>query len=264
MGIFTLKGWLTKNRVTLDNTEDMYLMLESAGNLTKEQLAQVILKEDPGIRKENLEHIMGLENRVICEYVSNGFSVDTGVVRIVAQPKGLIEGMVWNPKKNYIGVSVYPGKVLREALANTDVKILGEKGDAMFIADGEDVETRATNGSATAGSGYTLHGRQLKIEGTDPSVGLTLTNHATGLVTIIAPKKILVNEPSKIAFVLPDDLLDGDYTVTVTTQYGHSELLKEPRTAVKDITVGRTIGTLPVEPSLPGDGGGGIYIDPNA
>jgi hypothetical protein len=250
MGIFTLKGWLTKSRITAENTEDMYLLLDSAGNLTKEQLIQLMLKEDPGIRRENVEHILDLQNRVICEHVSNGFSVDTGLVRIVAQFKGLIENNVWNPLKNYVGVTLIPGKMLREALANVEVKILGEKGDIMFIANGEDVETCSTNGSATAGGGYTLHGRMLKIEGTDPSVGLTITNHATGQVTIIAQKRILVNKPSEIGFVLPDDLVDGEYTVSVTTQYARSKELKEPRTAVKQIYVGHTIGTLPVEAEI--------------
>jgi hypothetical protein len=267
MADYNLKGWLVNFSVTTDDTTDQILLLEPSGHVTHDKLIKLLKEEDSGLRIEAIEHVVNLLNRVTIRYVLNGFSVDTGLVRLVAQPKGLIKDMTWNPQKNYVHVTIVADKELREEMGKTNVHILGEKGDAMFIGSGLDAETRASNGSATAGSAYTLHGRMLKIEGTDPAVGLTLTNHATGQVTQVTGGKISLNVPSRISFYIPDILPDGDYSVTVTTQYtGKKTLRKDPRTATWDITVGRTIGTLPVEPELPGqgDGGGGIYIDPNA
>jgi hypothetical protein len=265
MSEYTLKGWLVNNNVTTDNTTDQILLLEAAGHITQDDLVQLLKDEDSGLRIEVIRHVMDLQNRVVARKVTEGFSVDTGLVHIKAQPKGLIEDMTWNPKKNSVHASILVDKVLREALAKASVHILGEKGDAMFIGSGLDAETRASNGHATTGSAYTLHGRMIKIEGDDESVGLSLTSHSSGVVTKIGKGKIATNHPSRVQFYVPDTLTDGVYTVSITTQYSASKaLLKKPRTATWEINVSRTIGTLPVEPDQGGDGGGGIYIDPNA
>jgi hypothetical protein len=109
---------------------------------------------------------------------------------------------------------------------------------------------------ATSGRNYILHGRMLKVIGTDPSVGITLTNQSTGSSVQIPNEMIAVNEPAKIILLLPDNLADGDYTLKVTTQYTNSSaiLRKEPHSVETTISIGQSIGTLP---ETPGGGGGG-------
>jgi polysaccharide pyruvyl transferase WcaK-like protein len=134
----------------------------------------------------------------------------------------------------------------------------------MYIVAGEDVVTRADDGTATAGRNYILHGKFLKVAGDHPSVGVCLTS-ASGQKFLLTPDMIAENSPAKLIILLPTGLADGNYTLTVTTQYsGSGALLKVPRTADKVITLGQSpggIGTLPTEP--PSGGGGGGYIDPN-
>ncbi|MDR1557672.1 MAG: DUF4469 domain-containing protein, partial [Tannerellaceae bacterium] len=188
--------------------------------------------------------------------------------RITLRAHGIVENGKWDPEKNYISIDIIQGQEAREAIAGTRLEILGEKPDAIYIYNGEDAVTRATNGMATSGRNYILHGRMLKIAGTDPSVGITLTNQSTGSSVQIPNEMIAVNEPAKIILLLPDNLADGDYTLKVTTQYtGASNFLrKEPHSVETTITVGKSsIGTLPETPGGDGGGGGGgIYIDPNA
>ncbi|MDR0745409.1 MAG: DUF4469 domain-containing protein, partial [Mediterranea sp.] len=175
-----------------------------------------------------------------------------------------IENARWDPKKNSIHINFIQGKDLREAIADTSIEILGEKGDTIYIIAGQDVATRATNGTATAGRNYVLHGRMLKLAGDHPSVGVTLANNASGKKFILTRDMIAINNPTQLMLLLPANMDNGDYTVTVTTQYSHSgTLLKAPRSTATVITVGNSpddIGTLPTEP--PNSGGGG-YIDPN-
>jgi hypothetical protein len=170
---------------------------------------------------------------------------------------------VWDPKKNSIYVNFSQGKELREAIAETSVHILGEKGDAMYIIGGQDGATRAGDGTATAGRNYILHGRMLRVAGDHESVGITLTNVSTGQVTTVTTDRLTVNNPSQLIVQLPDGLEDGYYTLTVTTQYSNSNvLLKAPRSASRTIYIGQGAPSDPdTQPVDPPSGG---YIDPNA
>jgi hypothetical protein len=269
--------------LTTDNKKDKYPMIESAGHLTREDVIDLMREEDTGLRRETIEHVMNLENRVVTKAVLNGNSVNTGLFRAVAQPRGIIKGGQWDPERNSIYVSFTQDKDIREAIAETSIDILGNKQDVMFIAEGEDGATRATDGAATAGRNYILRGRMLKVTGDDPSVGITLTNTA-GKVTKLPADLLTVNNPSQLIFLLPADLADGEYTITVTTQYLHTNaLLKTPRSVSTTITIGplpegggesgggegggEIGGGGDVEiggGGESGEGGGGGFVDPNA
>ena len=74
---------------------------------------------------------------------------------------------------------------------------------------------------------------------------------------------LTVDNPTQLIILLPPNLPDGDYTLTVTTQYSSSEaLLKKPRSASKVITIGQSPETPSTGPADPPNGG--TYIDPNA
>ena len=221
----TLKGWLVDNAVTVDNKEDKILMLESAGSLTLEDILSEMKKEDTGLREETIEHAVKLYHRAVPQF------------------RGVVDGGQWDQKKNSIYVSFTQDKDLREAIAQTSVNILGEKRDAMYIIGGEDAATRATDGMATAGRNYTLNGRLIKVVGEHESVGITLTD-ASGKVSKLPNDMLVVNNPSQLIILLPSDLTDGHYTLTVTTQYsGTNTLLKTPRSTSKVITIGQSGGS---------------------
>lgn len=66
---------------------------------------------------------------------------------------------------------------------------------------------------------------------------------------MIAPAK-----PSQLIILIPANLDDGEYTLTITTQYcGGSVLLKEPRSTSQNIYIGGT----PQQPGGGEEGGGG-------
>ena len=100
--------------------------------------------------------------------------------------------------------------------------------------------TRAQDASATAGRAFTLTGGKLKIAGTDPSVGITLTD-SSGTETKITEDLYVVNDPSRLTFIIPAGLADGTYELKVTTQFSGSgsKLLKTPHSAAKTIYIGK-------------------------
>lgn len=251
-----LKGWLTDNTVTGESKGDKILVLENAGSLTLDDVLGEMKKEDTGLRKETLAHAVDLYHRTLSELVLNGYSVNTGLFRITPQFKGLIEDGVWNPETNSIYILMLQDKVLRDAIAQTSVKILGEKGSTAYIVGGQDTVTRATDGSATPGRTFRVKGKNIKVTGTDKAVGVYLLT-PEGDKTKLGMDMVVTNNPSEVVILLPSDLEVGNYELQIVTQFtGGNWLLKTPRTVTKDLFVGDV-------PQKPGEGGdGGDVIDP--
>lgn len=248
-----LKGWLADNTVTANNLEDKILVPESAGKATQADILSEMRLEDTGLRQETIEHVVNLYNRVTARLLLNGYQVNTGLFHGTAQFTGVVEGGVWNPAKNSIYISLIQDKELREAIAQTSVKILGVKAAAAYILSSEDTATRATDGTASAGRNYRLQGRQIKVAGTHPSVGIVLVA-TDGTLTPIPQDMIAVNNPSEVLLLLPPNLADGEYELRLTTQFsGSSTLLKEPRTLTRTLTIGEVSGG-----GGEGEGGGDV------
>lgn len=250
-----LKGWLTDNTVTGEDKGDKILTLESAGNLTNDDVIAQMKKKDTGLHLETLKHSVNLYNETLAELVLNGYSINTGLFRMVAQFRGLIEGGAWNPAKNSVLVQFTQDKILRGGIGQTSVKILGEKGDTAYIAGGKDAATRATDGLATPGRTYHLTGRNIKVFGSSTEVGVYLID-ASGTKQKLDQDMIALNNPSDVIIQLPADLKEETYELRIVTQFSNgNKELKAPRTVSKQLGVGKAPGG--------GDDGGGVE-DPTA
>ena len=245
-----LKAWLVDNYVTADNLTDKIFQLETARSIDKTVILDRMAGKNPGVRRETMALAFDLMEEVVAEALMNGESVNTGLFRGVAQFRGVAKNGAWDAATDSIYVSFTQGKVLREAIADTTVQILGQRPANFYIGSGLDAETRATDFSATAGGGYTLYGRSIKLAGTDPSVGIKL-KAADGTETAIESSKVLLNESSRLIFTIPTGLSDGEYLLTLTTQYKGStaEFLKAPRSTSQNLYIGA------VPPSAGGDDG---------
>lgn len=233
-----LKGWIADNSVTADKT-DKILLLESAGNVDIDDIIDEMLKEDTGLRPETLRHAVQLYNRIVADFILNGYQVNTGLFYAVAKLTGILESGVWDKSRNSIYISFRQGKELREAITETSVNILGEKAGIMYILETEDVKTKLKDGSATAGRNFFVRGASLKIVGEDPSIGVKLTD-SSGTDTVLETDMIVKNMPAELTLLLPADLAVGEYTLTVTTQYSHGsqQYLKTPRSVTTQIWIG--------------------------
>lgn len=234
----TLKAWITDNSITIDNKEDKILIPETVGSVSLSGIYKEMKTEDTGLREETIRHVTDLFQRVVTRLVLSGYNVNTGLFYAAPKITGIIEQGKWNPEKNAIYVSITQGKQLREAIAKTHVQILGEKANRMYIAGSEDTSTRAEDGTCTPGRNLVLTGHMLKIAGNNSSVGVTLIN-SQGAETKLPEDMIVVNNPSQLIVLLPTNLEAGKYELKVTTQHsGGKNLLKEPRSVSKVITVG--------------------------
>lgn len=232
-----LKGWLVDNTVTADNLTDKILQLESNGSANLDSIIDEMLAEDTGLRRETLQHSISLYNRIIMRLLLSGVSINTGLFYAVARLLGVVEGGVWNKDKNSIYVVFNQGKELREEIAKTKVEILGEKSNVMYILETEDRKTGLKDGSATAGRNLFVRGARLKVAGDNEAVGVTLTD-SSGKVTKLEDDMITTNKPSELTLLLPVELADGEYTLTVTTQNSTGASLKTPRSVSTTLWIG--------------------------
>ena len=246
-----LKAWLVDNTVTADNKTDKIFQLESTRSADQNYIIDRMVAKNPGLHRDTMELAVKLHNEVVAEEVLNGVSVTTGLFHAVAQFRGTAgPGDTWDPKKNSVYISFTQGKTLREAIADTRIDILGDRPKQFYIGSGYDVATKATDFSATAGRSFTVYGRNIALAGDDPSVGVSLTNMQTQEVTRLTNDMIVLSEPSRLIIQLPADLDDGEYTLTVTTQFTNGgKLLKNPHSTSQSIYIGGA-------PQQPGGGSG--------
>jgi hypothetical protein len=233
----TLKGWLFKNHLNFGKPEEKFVRLYLRGSLTIEDVLDRMEHEGTGLRRETLKHALTLSYRIVAELITEGYSVNTGLFHVMPQAMGVVMNAHWDPDRNSVHAAFTEGEMLRDALAEVGVQIQGERGRTMYILGGSRSTSGDRNEEAMAGMAYIVYGRKIKVAGDDASVGITLTD-AYGQVTEIPRNQLIINHPSQVAFFVPTHLQEGEYTLTIVTQYTTSTvLLKTPKVASRQITI---------------------------
>ena len=247
---YRIDAFLQDNSLTRDNTQDVYAVPASREPADEERILAEMKAEDTGLRRETILHVFELEKRVIKRLLLSGHAVNTGLYHASVAFRGLIKNSQWNAEENEIVVNFNPGADLREAIRHTQVNILGAKPAGISVTGVQDVATKADNASATAGRAFTLTGRNIRIAGQDPAVGLTLIAE-DGTETTVTADLWVINNPSTVTFIIPAQMEAGTYTLRLTTQFsGNSaRLLKTPRTIENTLYIG-------TEPPQTGGSGG--------
>ena len=167
---------IADNTVTKDDTDDKIFVIVSLGTADKERIIAEMMDMNPGVEPEMMRLVLDLEKRAVKRLLLNGMRVNNGLFEAVPQCRGLVRGTAWDPEANEIYVNFTQGKELREAIADVVVNVIGEKGAAMYLSSSLDAATGLGLFNATAGANLTLTGKNIKVVGDDPSVGITLTD----------------------------------------------------------------------------------------
>ena len=169
--------------------------------------------------------------------LASGWRINDELFDAMVQARGLTYNGEWDPLVNSLYVNFQQGKELREALKDVEVVVAGKRQKPFYISGCLDQATGRTDFVATAGRCFTLTGKNLKVMGTHPSVGITLMNKE-GESIRIGEECMVVNWPSKLRFIIPEDMPEGEYELRVTTQSSSgTHLLKVPRSVSHDIRI---------------------------
>ena len=194
---------------------------------------------------------------VMADAVASGFCISTPFCYAQPMASGVVMESELSLPVDRERVKVYAslrqGPVLAEALGKAKLQLFlqpaatGPYIAGMTSAFSQEVEqggvmTRVPL-DMEPGEMAVITGNGLKVVGSDPSVGITLTKADDPDTTFFIPAaKISPNTPKKLQFSLPAGVTEGEWLVKVTTQYAGSSgtLTKAPRSfeLPRPVTIG--------------------------
>lgn len=252
--------------LTTDVKDDYYLQPKLQKCLNMDDLAAEVAalstrQEDPEDIARTLRQCM----QRMMWYLSSGYSVSTplGYFRPTAQGVFLESELneALDRSRLSLGVKYSMGEEMRRALDEAEIVVDVQKavsGPQLYaVVSGRDAENpeAATRGEGTpisAGKTCVLKGRNIKVGGDGPEIGITLTrvDGDTHTTHFLGLDSLYPNTRTRVGFVMPADAPQGSvWSVTLCTQLGSNGagLLKTPRTAVMstNFVVGEVSETVP-------------------
>ena len=211
-----------------ERTDDYTAKPRINGTVRNEDIADLIVLKRSEYRKETILNILTLADQEKVDAIAQGNSVVDGVGQYLVNISGSFigEAALFDPEVNKLGITYTIGKMLRKTLNTVKVKT-GAAKIGPVINKITDSTTEEINLQLTSGSAAVIDGDNIKVAGDDKVVGVFFT--LTGGSPQKAPL-VVHNNPSQLTVLMPV-LADGEYTLSITTQYGHgNKLIKEPRT----------------------------------
>ena len=202
------------------------------GTLHNSHIAARFVKDRTEYRQETIETILNICDQIKREAIAEGKSVNDGIGQYMATVQGNFIGAnaPFDASKHSINVSFAAGKELRELLKNVNVLTHGVATTGPVVNSVTDSTTGVINGTLTSGGPAIIDGKDIKLLGDDPTVGITFTADEVG-ATPLKVNMIVHNNPSQLTIILPTLDAGKSYWMDLTTQYsGSNKSLKHPRT----------------------------------
>ncbi len=220
-----------------ERKDDRFGRVVITRSLTEDDLVQEAVSRRTDLNAVTLKASIDILKEIAMEEVTNGASVRFGLGYFNLKANGVFIGdnARWDSAQHSLDIHVTPTGEFRSAVKAISVDVRGMAVSGTIINLVTDVASGEKNTRLTPGGGVHVAGSRIKIDGDGPGVGISLINQDTSEVTVIPQTSLLVNDPSKITFIVPAGLPAGDYKLSVCTQFpGSSTLLKEPRTYTYD------------------------------
>lgn len=219
----------TYDNILTEKEGDYTAKPKITGSIGNEQIAQRVMKGGLEIRFETLVYILEMADKAKAEAIAEGKSVVDGVAQYLINFRGSFDGpdAPFDPQKHSLGVTYTMGKTLSALLKSLKVVNNGLAASGPSVNKTTDSTTLSVNDEITPNAPITIEGKNLRVIGDDPSVGLFFTPTAGGEAKKVS--LFVQNDPSKIICVVPA-LSNGTYTMSITTQYGaNNRNVKTPR-----------------------------------
>lgn len=227
----------TYDNILTEKKGDYTAKPKITGSVGNPQIAQRIMTGGLEIRYETLVYILDMADKAKAEAIAEGKSVVDGVAQYMINVRGVFDGpeAAFDAEKHSLGVTYTMGKTLANLLKSLKVVNNGLAKAGPAVNTLTDSTTGSVNIEITSAGPITIEGKNLRVVGDDPAVGLFFTPTEGG-----EAKKVSVfvqNDPSKIICMAPA-LDNGTYTMSIVTQYGaNSRNIKEPRTYIFPLTL---------------------------
>lgn len=228
----TLKAWLRLNQLTED-PNDFTATISGAGSKNLNDIVDEIINDGTENKRETILSIIGRFQTKAMQLLLTGHNVNTGMIYMRPVIKGSFYNKQWNPETNSVYVAMNQGAELREAIAQTSVDFLGVQSDPIEIYNIVNMNNPNAEGVIEKGKNIEIKGGYIRIAGDDPKCGIDFRNTTSNEVFRLPMANIVLNEPSRLMLLLPVEMINGEYELTISTQYtkGNTQL-KTPRSVV--------------------------------
>ena len=217
-----------------ERKDDRFGRVVTTKSLSENDLVNIAVSRRTDLNATTLNASMEILKQIAIEQIANGASVNFGLGYFNLTVSGVFIGdnAKWDSSQHSLSVNTTPTAELRNAVKTTTVDVRGLAVSGPVVNSLTDVSSGEVNSRLTPGGGVNLTGSKIKIEGEAQGVGISLVNQVTQEVISIPQTSVLVNDPSKITFLVPATLAAGDYKLNLCTQYSPSVKtpLKEART----------------------------------
>ena len=232
----TICPQIKDNTITSQNPTDKLFEVFLQGSLSQEPIIEEIV-EALGGDPNYIKRVLLKEKQIIKQALLMGQHVSNELFSAKILCRGLVSDGCWNPQVNNLYVNFQQSKDLREALDNLSVRVIGEKQETRYIFSCRSLSAKRKEGEIVAGDSVEILGKNIKVVGSHPSVGIELVDTKDNIVRV-AEEQIVLNKPSRLILILPDDLSGGTYKLKITTQYSNGgRLLKKIRSIEKVICI---------------------------
>jgi hypothetical protein len=231
-----IKAHLYDNALTKDNPNDFIARVSSERSLSVNDICEsAATRGGADISAAAMEHAVNLWLREMGYRLCDGFSINTGWFTASTHIRGVFDSPneTFNSEKHTVLFEFHQGSLLRKELESVSVDILGVADSSLYISHVTDVKTGSVNDIITPNRNLRISGHKLKIAGGDEANGVYFINQDTQERTKVDATDIVISNPAELLIIVPA-LAAGAYKVEVTTQYGGTTPLKEPRTAALD------------------------------
>ena len=180
-----------------------------------------------------MQHAVNEFLKEMAYLLCDGYAVNAEYFTVSPSIRGVFDSPneQFNPRKHSLLFQFNQGEKLRKELSTVEVRIMGVADSGIGIVQVTDMKSGSVNDLLTPNRTLKITGNKLKIAGDSPSVGVYFVNSETGERFAVEPSDMVINNPSELIVTIPE-LTAGTYTVEVTSQFGGTVPLKEPRTAV--------------------------------
>jgi hypothetical protein len=208
----------------------------STGSLKIDDLTAIAASRRTDLNPVTLKAAYEILKETALDEIRNGKQIEFGLSHYRLGVSGVFIGdhASWNDEEHHLYIQATTTLEARNALKEVSVEVRGMAQSGIYINSLTDVASGEVNSRLTPGGGVNISGSKLKVAGDASGTGIFLTDINSNNVTAIPTTSILINDPSKITFIVPANLPNGDYRLSIVTQYSVGSLLKEPRTYVFD------------------------------
>jgi hypothetical protein len=175
-----------------------------------------------------VEHAHVLINEMVYQLL-DGFSVQVdGFFSLHTRISGTYHGAHDHIGAENLHVAFRTLGHLKELLLKVQIENEGSAGDGAYIDEIIDVHTDSLNSVLTPGGMVHITGNKIKVERSDPAVGVWFVSEATGNARTKVTENLGINKSTEVMALIPA-LSAGTYTLEIVTQYAGGTLLKEAR-----------------------------------